>query len=221
MPFAAVTCKHLSNYPDGARMATDSTTQLQGLIDRLIAGDSSARDEVIARAYARLRVLAHKMLKRFPDVRSVEDTDDLLHDSFPRLLRAVETVSPPAVAEFFGLASRQMRWELLDLVGRCKGPAAAWGRSAGGDGDRSTSDPRGDVPGTTDNPVMLATWSEFHKRVETLPEKEREVFELLWYQEMTQPDAARILQIAESTVRRHWLSARRQLGKFLRSGESD
>ena len=43
--------------------------------------------------------------------------------------------------------------------------------------------------------------------------------ELLWYQEMTQAEAAAVLQVAKSTVRRHWLAARRRLGAFLRGAQ--
>jgi hypothetical protein len=42
-------------------MTADFTSQLQRLIDRLAAGDGSARDELIGRAYERLRRLAHVM----------------------------------------------------------------------------------------------------------------------------------------------------------------
>jgi RNA polymerase sigma factor (sigma-70 family) len=193
-------------------MAGDSTAQLQGLIDRLAAGDRSARDELVSRAYDRLRRLAHRMLQGFPDVRALEDSGDVLHDSLPRLTRALEAVPPASVAEFFRLASRQMRWELLDLVQRHsrggKHPVA------GVAGLQST--PREDVPTTTYSPASLAFWTEFHEAVVALPERERDVFELLWYQEVTQAEAAAILHVSESTVRRSWLAARRRLGSLLR-----
>jgi RNA polymerase sigma-70 factor (ECF subfamily) len=197
-------------------MAADSTTQLQGILDRMVAGDVSARNELIGRAYARLRRLAHKMLKGFPRVRSFEDTDDVLHDSLPRLSRALEAVPPASVAEFFRVASRQIRWELLDLVKRYRGRQEPGGNHARrGESDSSQSTPSVEAGTSTDNPSALAMWTEFHKQVEALPEKEREVFELLWYQEMTQAEAAAVLQMGESTVRRHWLSARRRLGTCL------
>src|SRR5262249_47056813 len=162
--------------------------------------------------YERLRRLAHRMLRRFPRVRSFEDTDDVLHDSLPRLTRALEAVSPASVAAFFRLASRQMHWELLDLVQRYYGPAGPGGKQVpAAEADRSDSTPREEVPTSSDSPPALACWTEFHQAVEALPEKQREVFELLWYQEMTQAEAAAILGVAESTVRRHWLAARRRL----------
>jgi RNA polymerase sigma-70 factor (ECF subfamily) len=201
-------------------MAADSTTQLQGLIDRLSGGDPAARDELIGRAYGRLRRLAHKMLRGFPPVRAFEDTGDVLHDSLPRLTQALAAVPPASVADFFCLASRQMHWELLDLVQRYYGPKGPGGKHAPagqGDGSQSTA-PEG-VPASADDPPALAFWTEFHEAVEALPEKERKVFELLWYQEMTQAEAAAVLGVGESTVRRHWLLARRRLGAFLRGAD--
>jgi RNA polymerase sigma factor (sigma-70 family) len=56
--------------------------------------------------------------------------------------------------------------------------------------------------------------------VEALPIQEREVFSLVWYHELTQAEAAEILQCAEITVRRHWLEARRRLGAVLRGSDA-
>ena len=48
-------------------MNGDHTTELQGLLDRLLAGDDSARQQLISRAYQKLRRLAAKMLgESFP-----------------------------------------------------------------------------------------------------------------------------------------------------------
>ena len=202
-------------------MTADSTTQLQGIIDRMVAGDASARGELVSRAYRRLRRLAHKMLEGFPRLRPVEDTDDVLHDSLPRLLRAIESVPPASVAEFFRLASRQMRWELLDLVQRHCPPGP--GDQHSSEPDQKDADASGafDAPASTYNPVVLAQWTEFHKAVETLPEMQRKVFELLWYQELTYDEAAAVLQLGRSTIRRHWLTAKLRLGAFFIDSASD
>jgi RNA polymerase sigma-70 factor (ECF subfamily) len=200
-------------------MVADSTTQLQGLIDRMVAGDSRARDELIGRAYDRLRQLAHKMLLHFPRVRCFEDTGDVLHDSLPRLSRALKAVPPASVAEFFRLAGAQIRRELLNLIRHYYGPEGPGGKHATlGVGDRSGS-PQPEAGGQAssgDGPSTLALWTEFHEAVENLPEADREVFQLLWYQDLTQAEAASVLGVAEITVRRRWLSARRRLGAFLR-----
>jgi RNA polymerase sigma-70 factor (ECF subfamily) len=41
-----------------------------------------------------------------------------------------------------------------------------------------------------------------------LPDKEREVFNLLWYEGLSQQEAASVLSIDVRTVKRHWQSAR-------------
>jgi RNA polymerase sigma-70 factor (ECF subfamily) len=203
-------------------MTADFTSQLQGLIDRLAAGDQSARGELIGRAYDRLRRLARRMLRKFPHVGDFEDSSDVLHDSLPRLIRALEAVPPASVGQFFTLASRQMHWELLDLAKRYAGRQAPRGyQSHAGGSDGPPSSPAGEVASTADSPSTLASWTEFHRAVESLPEKERDVFDLLYYQELTHAEAAALLHVSESTVRRLWLSARRRLGAFLRGAEKD
>ena len=66
-----------------------------------------------------------------------------------------------------------------------------------------------------DDPANLAIWTEFHARVEQLPDEERAVFDLLWYQELSRPETARLLGISERTVKRRWASARLRLHKVL------
>ena len=199
-------------------MAADSTTQLQNLIDRMAAGDESARDELISRPYERrLPKLAHKMLQGFPRVRSFLDSGDVLQSSLLRLLQALKSVQPASVAKFFGLVARQMRWELLDLVQRYYGPEGPGGKEvpAGGEDD-SKSTPPERLSTSTYDPSKLASWTEFHKAVEALPVWERQVFELLYYLKLEQKEAASILQVSLSTIRRDWMEAKRRLGELLR-----
>ncbi len=57
-------------------------------------------------------------------------------------------------------------------------------------------------------PQRLAQWTEFHRQVESLPEVERDVFDLLWYAELTQQEAADCIGISVRSVKRRWRSAR-------------
>ena len=54
-----------------------SSTQIQLRLDRLRAGDESARDELLDIACERLGRLARKMLRGYPGVRRWEQTDDV------------------------------------------------------------------------------------------------------------------------------------------------
>jgi DNA-directed RNA polymerase specialized sigma24 family protein len=48
-----------------------------------------------------------------------------------------------------------------------------------------------------------------------LPTEEREVFDLLWYQELSHGEAAAVLGISERILRRRWLAARQRLHQLL------
>jgi RNA polymerase sigma-70 factor (ECF subfamily) len=198
-------------------MPDASTTYLQGVIARLGTGDPAARDDLLHHSYDRLHRLAHRMLQDFPRLRRWEDTDDVLHRAHLRLIRALEKANPGTVREFFGLASTQIRRELLDLsrhyfgpegVGTCEAlPPAA--------GSAAPPWPEGGAGDSTNEPARLASWTEFHEKVGLLPDEEREVIELLWYQGLSKAEAADLLQVAEITVKRRWLAARLRLRELL------
>ncbi len=64
-------------------------------------------------------------------------------------------------------------------------------------------------------PAALAIWTEFHQKVEELPAEVRDVVDLLWYQGLSQPEAAQALGVAAITVKRRWAEARLRLGAIL------
>jgi RNA polymerase sigma-70 factor (ECF subfamily) len=198
--------------------ASDPEAQLQGWIDRLQAGESAARVELLRHACERLRRLAHKMLKGFDRVRRWEETDDVLQNALLRLWSALQQVTPRTVPEFLGLAALQIRRELIDLARQHYGPEGLGAHHATqiqGDGPGSTPPPGHDIADTTHEPSQLALWSEFHRQVDALPEEERAVFDLVWYQGLTQVEAARLLGVSEPTLKRRWWSARRRLHETL------
>ena len=71
------------------------------------------------------------------------------------------------------------------------------------------------APDTTYDPGRLAAWAEFHDAVGSLDEADRELFDLLWYQGLTQAEAAAVLGVTERTVNSRWLAARVRLGDAL------
>jgi RNA polymerase sigma factor (sigma-70 family) len=61
----------------------------------------------------------------------------------------------------------------------------------------------------------LATWNEFHEKVEHLAPDEREVFTLTWYQGLSQQAIAKTLEVSQKTVSRRWQKARSDLFELL------
>jgi RNA polymerase sigma factor (sigma-70 family) len=123
-------------------------------------------------------------------------------------------VAPGSVRDFLRLASLNIRRELLDLVKHYYGPR---GLGANYQSDQGTNDAHDTTPAQgmaadlAHEPSRLAQWTDFHDKVGQLPEDQREVFELLWYQGLSQAEAAALLEVTPRTVQRRWQEARLQL----------
>jgi RNA polymerase sigma-70 factor (ECF subfamily) len=183
------------------------TIQIQGWIDRLQSGDDSARTELLNCACARMLRLTRKMLRDFPRVKRWEQTDDVLQNASMRLYRTLAEIQPRNATEFFRLAALNIRRELLDLAKHYYGPQGRGALHASIGGDHQALE-RAD---TVAEPNRLAAWSEFHRQAELLPDEEREIFDLLWYQGLSQAEVADLLKVSARTVKRRWQSARLQL----------
>ena len=162
------------------------------------------------------------MLADFPGVHRWDQTDDVLQNATVRLCRALEKVHPPMVADFFRLAAAQIRRELIDLSRHYFGAEGMGANLASlgpeGEAGHAPSDARaaGIQPAdTTYDPQRLAAWTEFHEQVEALPQDERDTIELLFYQGLSQNEAAAILGISIRTVKRRWVAARLRLAESL------
>jgi DNA-directed RNA polymerase specialized sigma24 family protein len=60
---------------------------------------------------------------------------------------------------------------------------------------------------------------KFHAAVEALPEDQRDVVSLLWYEELSQPEAADVLCISLATLKRRWQAARLALFDHLKDSD--
>jgi RNA polymerase sigma factor (sigma-70 family) len=198
-------------------MATNQTIEIQNLVDKLKAGDESARQELINCACDRLTKLTRRMLRGYPRVHRWEQTDDVMQNALMRLYRTLADVKPASAADFYRLAALNIRRELLDLAKHYYGPRGLGAHHASVGPDRGSDDKplAPDAAAPDDDPAKLAGWTELHSRVEQLPDEEREVFDLLWYQELPQAEAATLLGVSERTIKRRWASARLKLYEAL------
>ena len=196
-----------------------SEESLQQLLNAANDGDEAAYDHLLHHAVERLRRLARKMLRGWPDLRRWEQTDDLLQNAMLRLHRSLAEVKPKATRDFFNLAAVQMRRELLDLAKHHFGPqGGAANHHTDGHG-RAADDEAGPLQQHTDDaeePNTLDGWTEFHAQVEALSEEDRQVVNLLYYQGLPQEEAAAVLGVSVRTVKRRWQSARLALSEALK-----
>ncbi len=173
------------------------------------AGDASAREELLECACLRLKQLASNMFRGYSRVRRWEETDDVFSSAMLRLHRSLESVTPESPLHFFRLAALQIRRELKDLARKYYGQYGLGAKHASqlNDADGSQELKRSEPVEKTNDPQSLAVWSELHSEVEKLPEAEREVFDLVWYHQLSQVEVAEMLNVSRRTVIRRWQAA--------------
>ena len=185
---------------------TDANSQpsmMQQLLPQAVAGDAAAIDALLRHCGDRLTLLTRRMLGDFQRVRRWAETDDVLQSALLRLVSALRSVKPQTPREFLGLAALQIRRELLDLARRFYGPEGVGANHDSRDQNDSASE-KSDV---RHEPSSLAQWTELHEQIGALPDEEREVVGLLFYQAISQAEAAEVLNVSVRTVQRRWHDA--------------
>ena len=187
--------------------------QIQSWIDRVRVGDQAARDELTRCSCDRLDVLVMKMLGSYARVKRWEQADDVVQKVTLEIYRRLETVALESSRDFLCQASTAIRRELVDL-----------NKYFFADEDTGTLDPlatRPDAPDSGDTvagqlvgalePGRLSAWTRFHRQIDTMHDEDREVFELLWYQGLTQPETADLMGVSRRTMIQRWQGARLRL----------
>jgi RNA polymerase sigma factor (sigma-70 family) len=194
----------------------DSTAILQGQLERALAGDAEARRRLLG--LARDRLLRHaRQLLHGPYARlgPLAQTDDVVQQLYLKVLQNqgrfwanADGEPVRTLAEFFGHASAWMRDVLCDLLRQACGRGDGRPAALPLDGGPSDAGPRHDLASSTLEGEKLRRWTEFHEAAARLPDDLRVAFDLLWYQGLSQAEAAALLGVAVRTVKRRWMKAR-------------
>jgi hypothetical protein len=166
------------------RRMSDETIQLQRGIEKLNAGDPAVRGELLNVACGQLMRLTSQLREEFnrSDHGELPDIsqEDLFAGVSTRLYESLFRVPIKDTRHFYQIASVEIRRELIDL---CR---------------------RGESSGNRE----LLQLAEFYDCVDSLPESQREVFELIWYHEMSRGEVAELLAAEVVEIKRLWRSAR-------------
>jgi len=194
-------------------MDQHTTIELQTLLDRLRRGDKNARREFLEQVCGRLRRLAAKILfGSFPNLQSRHDVDSIVHETWLRLMQAMDKSDPPTVADFFRLAAHKIRQVLLDMAERQRRIDRRETLLSHGDGQQRSV---GELGNQTYDAARLALWTEFHNKVGRLDELERTVFEMHYYLGLPQSEIARTLELHPRKVSYLWIAATEKLADEL------
>jgi RNA polymerase sigma factor (sigma-70 family) len=200
-----------------------STAVLQGQLERALTGDAQARQRLLELTRHRLTRHARCLLHgRYARLEPFAQTDDVVQQLYVKILQNqdrfwFDAQGEPVqtLGEFFGHTSAWMRDVLCDLLRKEYGrddnrPAML--PLAGGSSDTG---PLHEPSSDTLDGEKVRRWTEFHEAAARLPDELRAVFDLLWYQEIPQAEAAALLGIAVWTVKLRWMKARLQVQQAL------
>src|SRR5215813_3417606 len=176
----------------GCAMSKEHTTAaVQRYLDEL--GQDSPAEPIIRalldRAVRRLHLLCATLLYRsYPRLTQPPlnlQADELLGAVAERLLKALREARPRNVRQFFALANQHMRWELNDLARRLDDQPVAVELREG-----LVPAPASSVSGLTPDGLRML------RAIGELPEDEREAFDLVRVQGMSQAEAAQVLGVS-------------------------
>jgi RNA polymerase sigma factor (sigma-70 family) len=179
-------------------MNDEQTTGAVQLYLDALDGDAPADPIVRAlldRAVRRLQLLCTNLLYRkyrrlmMPPLNL--QPDEMLDAVVERLLKAMQSVHPQTVRQFFALVNQHMRWELNDLARRLDQEVTVVGLHDG----MALAPASSNSALTPDGRRML-------EAIDNLPEEEREVFGLVRIQGLTQVEVAELLKVSAKTVQR-------------------
>lgn len=197
----------------------DVEGQLEACLERANAGDDEARQQLLAIADERLLTLSRKLKRGFPRVGRWEQTDDVCQQASLKLYEALKATNVVDSRHFFRLAAKKIRETLIDLARHYQGAhgvganhATQMKPSSSGDAPPSPLEHAGEM---TQNPQHLAEWRELHTHIDSLAEPLREMFDLLWYNELSQDQAAEIVGVSTRQVKRRWRDAKLALSEKL------
>jgi RNA polymerase sigma factor (sigma-70 family) len=174
-----------------------TTAVVQRYLDEL-GGDSRAEpivrallDRSVRRLHLLCATLLHRSYPRLTQPPLNVQADELLGAVTERLLKALREVRPRTVRQLFALANQHMRWELNDLARRLDNQPAAVELN-----EELVAAPANSASGLTPDGLRML------QAIGALPEDEREAFDLVRIQGMTQVEAAELLGVAVVTVKR-------------------
>ena len=182
-----------------------SNSDITDLLDEWGRGNRRALDELLPLVYAELRRVAARQLRRERDGHSLQPTV-LVHEVYLRLVEQ-RNVDWRNRAHFFGVAAQVMRRILVDHARRRLADKRGAGVSP------VSMDEAMETPGVTAVPIL--DLDDALDRLSRLDAGLAQIVELRAFGGLTIEEAAHVLNVSPSTVKRDWRTAKAWLTREL------
>jgi RNA polymerase sigma factor (sigma-70 family) len=208
--------------PSAADWSSGRTDSLiQQALDRIHAGDQSAKNDLLAYAERQLRRMTRQKFSAGNSLRRWEQTDDVLQGVHVRLSRMLDQLGPDQVdspRRFFALAAKNLIWEIKTLADRHRSlqahyqtdvdPTATDGPSHGGQLKNAAG---------KKDPDAVVAFAQLFEGMKGLAEEDQEILKLIFANGCTNEEAADTLGLTLSTFKRRYREARLRLKGHLRA----
>jgi RNA polymerase sigma factor (TIGR02999 family) len=182
-------------------------SEVTQLLERINAGDATARESLFGLLYQDLRKLARSRLRRNEPI-TLLNTTSLVHESYLRFLDARE-LSFADRGRFYAYAATVMRSIVVDEVRK------RHAERRGGAVEHVELD-TGVAESVQRDEDQIIRVHEALAELSALDPRLAQVVEMRYFAGLTEPDIAQVLGITERTVRRDWDKARTLLFSALR-----
>jgi RNA polymerase sigma factor (sigma-70 family) len=176
---------------------SDAINTIEECLSRLKAGDQTAWNDLMSLAFDRLidqcgRIIQQELSRPNPLITA----NSVLAEVYGRLRKAMESenVRPQTAREFYGLAARNIRWQIQDMIRK----------PSHGQSEEGVLENLAGSRGMTTELLDREKWRRFWTAVDTLTPADREVFDLIWIHGMSQYEAADALGISRNQVDTVW-----------------
>jgi RNA polymerase sigma-70 factor (ECF subfamily) len=175
------------------------------------AGDPAAMSELLRFSQDRILAYIRHQFRGFRRLAPYVDSEDVLVDVQLKVSQSFRAEPFHDLMHFLRLTARIARNQMVDLTRRYFGPQGAGTHeihllndATSNPAPASTSEP----PAAVDSPDARALRTELDEVIAGLSQEHRDLFDLLYYNQLPRADAAEALGVALSTLDRRWIAAR-------------
>jgi len=180
-----------------------------GEITRLLQQrDEGSLEKLFPIVYDELKLLAAQIFQgEFRKDHTLQPTA-LVHEAYMRLMGDFDEISWQSRAHFFGIAARSMRQILVSHAIAHKAEKRGGGQTVIALDEA--------ISYLSTQSIEMVSLNEALKRLEELDRRQAEIVELRFFGGLTVEEAAEVLNVSASTVKREWEMARVWLYRQLR-----